>query len=79
MKAKAVSGLLDLNTVVSLDADISDLRPLEEFSHNQYQEGALERILHNDELQCKQESGHRDVNYLTNVFRAFLCLALLLV
>ena len=59
MKVKAVSGLLDRDTVVSLDADISDLRPLEGFLHNQYQEGALEHILHDDELQCKQESRQR--------------------
>jgi hypothetical protein len=64
--------------VESSDADIFELRPLEEFLLNEYQAGALERVLHDDELQCERESGWRISTCLNNLnaYRAFLCLAL---
>jgi len=43
--------------VESLDADICEVGLLEDFLRKQYHEGALERILGNDELQCERESG----------------------
>lgn len=40
--------------VESLDADICEVGLLEDFLREQYHEGALERILGADELQCER-------------------------
>ena len=44
----------------SLDADIFEVGLMEDFLREQYHEGALERILGADELQCERESGCLD-------------------
>ena len=46
--------------VESLDADICEVGLLEDFLRKQYQDGPLERVLGNDELQCERESGFLD-------------------
>ena len=55
MKVQPESELVDW-IVESLDADMSELRPLEEFLREVYQEGGLESNLDFDEYQCKQGS-----------------------
>ena len=46
-----------LNFIVeNSDADLPDLRILEEFFRKMYQAGAFERLLHEEELKCEPES-----------------------
>ena len=42
-----------------MDADLLELKSLEEFLGERYQEGVFERLLHNNELECERESGEK--------------------
>ena len=53
MKVQPESEQVDF-MVESLDADLSELRPLEEFLRERYRKGGLESNLDFDEQQCKQ-------------------------
>ena len=62
--------------VESLDADLFDLNPLEEFFRMRYQGGSLESFLDSLEQQCEQEFG-QSVNRLKKACRGLLCFTLL--
>jgi hypothetical protein len=58
MKVQPESERIDF-IIESMDADLLELGSLEEFLRERYQEGVFERLLHNNELECEQESGQR--------------------
>jgi len=67
MKVESESELIDF-IVESMDADILELGPLENFLRERYQEGFFESNLHNDVEQCEHGPG-RAVNRVNNAFR----------
>jgi hypothetical protein len=55
MKVQSRSESID-SIVESMDADLSELKPLEEFLRERYQERCFEYLLDDDERKCEQES-----------------------
>jgi hypothetical protein len=53
MKVQPESERIDF-IIESMDADLLELGFLEEFLREKYQEGAFERLLHNNEIECEQ-------------------------
>ena len=66
MKVQPESERIDW-IVKSLDADLSELRPLEEFLREMYRKRELESDLDFDEHQCKQEFGKRCSQFQRNL------------